>query len=405
MPIVSCHHCGSALPIARGFALSFVVENRLPAPTVPGPDDSSAIVGCGRCGKRLRILREDSPEFLAQLENLKFEPLPDAVPLAPESGPDDDPAGEEDPQRLTVDAGSDDQQPLVERPGMPVVPQGSAGAAVMFLSEAMPRDSASHSTFLGDVGWAFLFPSMPHNLVTFIILWQIVELSNLIWILPFVSFVGILLTMWYGAYLIQVLQYGTSGERDIGDINFVSDFWEDMVVPCFTWLISWGVALLPLAFYLAAERGTRAMLSELFWGLFKPGLFGYALKNLATDPMPMVFVFLAACIWPMTVLTLTLGGLNMVFRPLVILLSVLRTMQTYWFLVFLTLALIVVTFFINSLLINAVGGALGTGATWVAPLLRVIALTGVTIYLDLVLMRIVGVFYHHRKKGFAEEWG
>ncbi|MGB0715240.1 MAG: hypothetical protein ACPGXK_05140 [Phycisphaerae bacterium] len=406
MPLIPCHHCGSAISIAAGFVVCKKVEKNLPPPKVPGPNDTFAVIACPRCAKRLKVLRENSPEHLLQLESEdEIDALPNSMPLAPEGsvplwGNDEEREAAE--KKKTAKPASDTDK---LKPKAPIAPAGSPGASVMYLSEAIPGDPASHSTFWGDVGWTFLFPSLPNNLMTFVVLWKVMLLASFIWALPCILLpVAIGMAMWYGALLIHVLRNGTSGERSIADLNFVNESWDDLVVPAFTWLVSWGLAILPLAIYMAAKMGTTQMMVEL-GNWLGVGLVGLALQNIADDPGPLVLVGLAAVIWPMTVLTLTLGGLNMTFRPEAILISIIRTMHTYWFLVLLTLALMAASFGITTILSNVTAGAFGTGPNWTSAMLRLIALNALMIYLDLVLMRVVGVFYHHRKEGFAQDWG
>ncbi len=118
-------------------------------------------------------------------------------------------------------------------------------------------------------------------------------------------------------------------------------------------------------------------------------------------------VCLGVALWPMVVLCVALGGFESLYRVDLIALTIIRTLPAY----VLTLALMFGAIVLLRVLgtgtaVNAVsrdsatsGGAIGSSV------LVHILTVGLSVYLDIVLMRLIGLYYHHFKGRFAYDWG
>jgi len=98
-----------------------------------------------------------------------------------------------------------------------------------------------------------------------------------------------------------------------------------------------------------------------------------------------------------------LGGFATLYRLDLIVLTIIKTLPIYLF----TVALMFGAVFIEEKLLVAVSGGpqrpmSGTAGGILA--LHVLS-RGLDIYLNIVLMRLIGLYYHHFKDRFAWSWG
>ena len=246
--------------------------------------------------------------------------------------------------------------------------------------------------FSTDVLWTFLFPASPGNLVTFVVIWVVML------IIPFASLgvlagglIGVLINGWYAAFRLAVLQSAAAGEHDLPSPAFSRDLVDDLIYPLFQWIGSWVVVYIPACVYLllACLGGNVDPFDALrmaFGGIER--VFHQAGGQ---PPVFSILVCVGAFLWPMIVLCIALGGFQTVYRLDLIVSTIIRTFPVY---ILTVLLMFGAAFLQRTLIVSASGVSM-----------RFVISVGVTVYFDIVLMRLIGLYYYHFKDRFAWSWG
>jgi len=243
-----------------------------------------------------------------------------------------------------------------------------------------------------DVLWTFLFPASPGNLVTFVVIWVVML------IIPFASLgvlayglIGVLINGWYAAFRLAVLQSAAAGEHDLPSPAFSRDLVDDLIYPLFQWIGSWVVVYLPACVYLllACLGGNVDPFDAL--RMVSGGIERVFHQAGAQPPVFSVLVCVGAFLWPMIVLCIALGGFQTVYRLDLIVSTIIRTFPVY---ILTVLLMFGAAFLQRTLIVSASGVSL-----------RLVISVGVTVYFDIVLMRLIGLYYYHFKDRFAWSWG
>jgi len=253
--------------------------------------------------------------------------------------------------------------------------------------------NAFKPSFLTDVLWTFLFPSSPGNLITFLIIWVVMLIIPIapLGLRAFGLVVWILINGWYAAFQFAVLQSAAAGEQELPSPTFSRDLVDDLIYPLFQWIGSWVVVYIPACTYLLlACLGGNVdpfdALRMLFGGIeqvFQQG-----------SGQPLVFsilVCVGSFFWPMMILCIALGGFETVYRIDLIASTIIRTFPVY----VVTLLLMFGAALLERTLTASTAGL----SMWF------VISVGVTVYFDIVLMRLIGLYYHHFKDRFAWSWG
>ncbi|MBI1826627.1 MAG: hypothetical protein HY287_13450 [Planctomycetes bacterium] len=253
-------------------------------------------------------------------------------------------------------------------------------------------------SYFADVLRTFLFPSSPENLVSFIVI--VIFMSTLGPIFAFMPFpygmiLGFLLQGWYAALRFEIVRTSASGEDRLPSVG-VSDPWEDLVKPALCWIASWIVVVLPASAYLiyvvaSGRLGSSAIPNSLSSGIS-------AILGANTEIAIFgVLLLLGACAWPMLILCVAIQGFSTLLRPDLILSTMIRTFPGYVATLLLVCGTIVLQ---NVLSLISSGRAATTGGSLVIAFL----VSAMSIYVEIVLMRLIGLYYHHFKKKFAWDW-
>lgn len=219
---------------------------------------------------------------------------------------------------------------------------------------------------------------------------------------------------WYATYRMQVVACGAAGDEELPDVN-ETDPWT-LVTSLMQWLGSWVVALIPVYVYFTC----LALTGQLQMGAFDLISALNSPRDSFTDPGFVIALGLSLYLWPMVVLCVSLGGIETLMRPDLLLVTMFRSLGGYS----ITAVLVACTFIadfafaafftrhvIGKLLANQ--AATGTPPTMVSLIegllfARVVicAVGGaVTVYLDIVAMQVIGLYYRHFKERFAWDWG
>jgi len=318
-------------------------------------------------------------------------------------------AGEPDAFSAVVTHWSADRTPPVPVPPGPPAPRGSPAALGSGTSfPSMPESSSiTRRNYAGDAIWTFLFPAVsPNNLVVFLIIWAGMSLIPLVlahaW--PLGAIGALILFAWYTAFRFAVLESAAAGENDLPEVPVLRDPGEALLAPLIKWIGSWGIVFIPALAYLISlavngdSSWTDALVSlgggltELWQGATGEHV-GFVVLSCAGIAM-----------WPMVVLCVAIEGFRAVLRVDLIALTIARTFPRY--------VLTLILMFGAVLLLNVLGtgaavagvrsapGGGGLGGSIIVPILG----TGLRVYLDIVLMRLVGLYYHHSKGRFAFAW-
>jgi hypothetical protein len=174
-----------------------------------------------------------------------------------------------------------------------------------------------------------------------------------------------------------------------------------MIEPFFKWVGSWVIVLSPAFVYLlvAWQRGdiTGPQVLDMIGG----GLNGLWQGAASAVGVFVVLLCLGIALWPIVVLCIALGGFDVLYRADLIVLTIVRTFPAY----VLTLALMFAAVLLSAVLETGSKGALagqGRAGGWA---LAHVLTVGLGIYFDIVLMRLIGLYYHHFKHRFAFDWG
>jgi hypothetical protein len=285
-------------------------------------------------------------------------------------------------------------RPLSPAQGEIFAPTGSPASipSVGRGAEQLTGDSLKPG-FPSDVLWTFLFPSSPGNLITFLVIWIVML------IIPIVPFglrlfsliVWILINGWYAAFLFAALESAAAGEHELPSATFSRDLLDDLVYPLFQWIGSWVVVYIPAcAYLLLACLGGNVDLFDALRMAF--GGIERVFQQGGGQPLFFsILVCVGAFFWPMIILCIALGGFETVYRLDLIVSTIIRTFPVY----FLTLLLLFGTAFLERMITASTAGASIGFAIFI----------GVTVYFDIVLMRLIGLYYHHFKDRFAWSWG
>ena len=268
---------------------------------------------------------------------------------------------------------------------------------------AVPGDGG----YTSSLAQSFLFASSANNLVTFVIMWVLLLVSELLPYAPGIGMIGMIFTVaafiaifviyaWYCAFRLNTIIEAAQGETDLPRLTFTDGFLEDGLIPLFRWVGSWLIALTP-AIAFAVVTGAYAANQ---WTQTTGGI-GTLLAD-AADVAPVFLALLCGGLffWPMIVLCVSIGGFSTLGRPDLIISTIFRTFPAYILTVVMVFGTVAMAWFMA-------GAMQGTGTTpnLSDVLVKSVFLVGVGLYLDIVAMRAIGLYYYHFKNRFAWDWG
>lgn len=324
---------------------------------------------------------------------------------------------------FTLKEHTEDTIPIADEPDLlvdshlenPTIPQKvSPKQGKVFTSPASPVHNESDSpaldvprtagkSFTSDVIWTFLFPSSPGNLVVFLVIWAAMVLGSLIPVVGF--FISIVLTGWFAAFRFAVLKSAAAGEDHLPDLNMSSDILEDFLVPFFQWIGSWVLIMLPAFAYLifAIQRGWVP--SNTFFEVLFGGVGGVLQSSKGVDVI-YVLLFAGIFCWPMVALCIAMGGFSTLYRIDLIMITISKTFMAYTLIVTLMIAAVLAQKLFTGIMVLYVSSSDGSSISGFAGkhIFLKMLFTGTTVYLEIVIMRLIGLYYHHNKHKFAWSW-
>ena len=118
-------------------------------------------------------------------------------------------------------------------------------------------------------------------------------------------------------------------------------------------------------------------------------------------------VILGMFFWPIIILCVALGGFDFINHPGLILSTIVKTFPAYLF----TVIMVFGVDWLGHALTGAVDTRLAPGDVedvsirLGSSILVSFFVTGITVYFEIVTMKLIGLYYHHFKDRFAWDWG
>ena len=180
----------------------------------------------------------------------------------------------------------------------------------------LPAVAAHESrSYVTNVLWTFLFPSVPASLVTFLFVWVILVVGMFAANAPIIGWAcSFIVAGWYCAFLFTVLRSAAAGDDALPEIAVPTDVVGDVLGPLFSWLGSWIIVVIPAISYLivAWQQGVITVADIL--GILVGGLDGLWYATGSATTIYYVLLGLGAAAWPMVILCVVLGGFSCLVR-------------------------------------------------------------------------------------------
>ncbi len=329
-----------------------------------------------------------------------------SIPIVPRAEVEDEVGVADAPAGGT---GAAAQGSVVAPPGSPAA-IASIGVTSTAVTGAIAAGASVDRGFWSDVLWTFLFPSSIGNLVKFLVVWGVLVASQFSLIVPCI---GIPLTLiayvWYAAFRFAIIESAVAGESELPDMLAVGDVLDGLVGPFFKWVGSWAVVFVPafvFLFLISEQQGgydATAILRMVVNGLGGI-LTGASSKNLGFD----ILAYAGICFWPVVVLCIAVGGFQTLYRFDLMVATVFKTLPVYITLLILMVGavyaqheLVALATTRTATATQGAGFAGLLGGSFVLEFLRL----GLRAYADIIVVRLVGLYYHHFKERFAWSWG
>ncbi len=319
------------------------------------------VVSC-QCGARYRI-----PEKLAG-KRLKCKKCagPIAVPA---------PDPPEDADAYVVDVLADEPvirpDAVVAGPAIAAAPAGASRRSALVEPSHLPA-------YLKDCVASLMFFAESGNLLPFLVVATIAMLQPILW---FALCIGMLASIvvvgWIFSFLFNVMLNAANGERDLPELTLLEGPVETIVIPCFKYLAAAVVVFWPVVVY----------------GVFNPD---------AVDQGDSTFwLVVGACLffWPTAMLMVGIGGVSSFARVDLMIRTLIRTFIPYFLVCVLSTGAFAASWYINESLISSGGKASEH------PIALMCVLQALELYFWVLVMRFIGLYYHHFKSRFAWTWG
>lgn len=262
--------------------------------------------------------------------------------------------------------------------------------------------------------WTGLFAAQPRDLAIFLIICVIVSAFEGLFGFTSTMFMGtgilllgvwLLYKGWYASVRFAVVASAAAGDEHLPDLALGSNWLEDLFVPAIQWAGSWVAVMLPaigFTIYYAYSLGGNQWSSSWILGTPAPNAF-----NVVDENAFWGCVGLGLFMWPMTILCVALGGLSTLWRIDLMCLTILRTLPVYLLTVVIVVAsegggLLLQTAIYSSIApLNASGGLAPLGDRMIAAF----SSNAIRVYATIVMLRAIGLYYHHFKHRFTWNWG
>ncbi|HAW32475.1 hypothetical protein [Gimesia maris] len=253
-----------------------------------------------------------------------------------------------------------------------------------------PVTAKKENNYTQDLVQTFLFLLDPGNLFTFVLICMLLFAKDII--LPFAAILGLIgqliILGWYSNYRFSVIYESATGRKELPELSPEEGFF----FPMLQWIATWFMVHFPAMLFLAYALNFEGF---LLLKIFMVGVDHEALTDLLTGGQIAILISLYSAglfFWPILALCVAVGGFETVLRIDLMLLTILKSFAAYFFTAGAMFVSTVVYFF--TAYIAAQHG-----------IVIVIFMIPILLYLEIVALRMIGLYYHHFKKQFAWHWG
>ncbi len=190
---------------------------------------------------------------------------------------------------------------------------------------------------------------------------------------------ALIVSGWLCSFYFNLVLHAAGGEKDLPEMSFTGGWVDDVIVPIFKFVGVTVLCMLPLIIY-AIVKGIG------FFNVFS-----------SDDAVVYGLIALGTLAFPMIMLMAAVGGLGTLMHPILILLTLAKTIVPY----LITCFLVGGALFATSLAADALNAHQGGKNPFSAQILISIA----SMYAWIVSMRVIGLYYHHFKHRFSWSWG
>ena len=253
-----------------------------------------------------------------------------------------------------------------------------------------PVTAKKENNYTQDLVQTFLFLLDPGNLFTFVLICMLLFAKDII--LPFAAILGLIgqliILGWYSNYRFSVIYESATGRKELPELSPEEGFF----FPMLQWIATWFMVHFPAMLFLAYALNFEGF---LLLKTFMVGVDHEALTDLLTGGQIAILISLYSAglfFWPILALCVAVGGFETVLRIDLMLLTILKSFAAYFFTAGAMFVSTMVYFF--TAYIAAQHG-----------IVLVIFMIPILLYLEIVALRMIGLYYHHFKKQFAWHWG
>lgn len=295
-----------------------------------------------------------------------------------------------------------------------IIPPSTAPGPAVIIEKDEDDPTQGSGGYWSALLWSVLFASQPGDLVVFLFITAILSVFDGVFGFtsflimgggPFVLLVWFIYKGWYASVRFAILQSAAAGEEHLPNINITGDWVEEYIVPALQWAGSWLVVALPVIAYvvLFISNSGLTVFEALGIGFVPPA----PIEVLASEVSFWLAIAVGIFIWPMVILCIALGGLSTVLRIDLMCISILRTLPVYVLTVLIVLVAEVGGYVLRGTIYSAIAPLTTTGG--LAPLgdrmIAACSSNAVYVYVTIVMLRAIGLYYHHFKHRFAWNWG
>jgi hypothetical protein len=249
--------------------------------------------------------------------------------------------------------------------------------------------------FFGDVIHGITFPARLSDLVTYLILTVAVGLGLGIGSLaPCIGYFVVFIVLgWFASFMLRTIEHAAAGEDGLPQFALTEGWVDDILVPFFKILTT------TLLCYAPALLVTFLLEGALAFGPTDGPLAQAA--DLSSSVTYLLVLALSFFLWPMTLLTVSIGGFLALARIDLMFVSIARTLPAY----LVTVAFVYAAIGMQQGLL-ALMGTFGIDLLdrfWL--FLGIVAAGGfASVYSNIVAMRVIGSYYHRFQDRFAFAW-
>ena len=274
--------------------------------------------------------------------------------------------------------------------------------------------AAAYLHYFAAVGRSLVFLRKPGNILTFMIVWVMLAISQVLQtatavvpsysVMIFFGVGSIIITGWYMAFKMNLVAWAAGEEEELPGLAVEDGWWDGILIPFFRMLAAYVFALLPAGLFLAIVmvRMARAAAANIDAVLIGANPVPGSAAAVVLTVMAAIGLF----IWPMLVLAVSCGGsVAALFRLDLIGETVLKSLPAYLLTVLTVYISFAVQVGITALIWTQVSDTSSQRENWLLMFLLPTLLMGVNLFCDIIAMRAIGSYYAHFKHKFAWSWG